>query len=711
MKKIKFKIEYVPLSDAQVERHKNFDALMAAFAAHPKPGWKEQLKEKFFGNKLFVYAGGIITGAAISSLLWWNIGQADLNQELTAVPDSATVIEPTSPATVEMENATEPASEISRGATAPGASENENRVKEVNPPGNENLAGFTLPESNTESRSIQQNETQENFASRKQDAANNKAAGSGKGTGIAEQQGQLITDGKNEAAASDEAAGLAGETGLKTEAARAASRGENFAPDTAQKNNGEKAAGNMALPSWSQPDVLVSDTLVQSPDQSAAEITEPFSSLPKDSARNKFQLELPKIDLSDEWNATRNRFSKAADSIGSKTSALVAGIFDKDTTSQNRDSKTAIDSPTRTAATAPADTFKKRFAQVSLVTPLGSNGINGDDYVHHLSLNILQGYNGALNGAEFGGLANVEKGYVRGAQFGGLVNFAFGDVSGAQFAGLYNHGKNVNGFQGSGLVNTATGSFSGMQAGGIANFVRDTLRGFQAGGIANVAIANTPSRGWQAAGIANVNLGKNKGGQVAGIVNVANEQQGIQVGLINVAKKMDGFQLALINVTDSISGESLGLINISRNGQHHLDVFGSEILYASAGIKLGSPHLYSILAFGMAPTPDVFRMGLGAGIGWHQPLKKAFINVDGMCWTIHNDNFNDWEAVNLHNQLRLMAGYPLSDRMAVYAGPTANVHVYDPRYPSLAPYTIFQANSTSNYVDGWIGGVIGIQFF
>src|SRR4029078_4918721 len=82
MKKIKFKIEYVPLSDAQIERHKDFDGLMAAFAAHPKPSFKERLKAKLFGNKFFVYMGGIITGAIITSMMWWGVNHYEANHQV-----------------------------------------------------------------------------------------------------------------------------------------------------------------------------------------------------------------------------------------------------------------------------------------------------------------------------------------------------------------------------------------------------------------------------------------------------------------------------------------------------------------------------------------------------------------------------------------------------------------------------------------------------
>ena len=277
---------------------------------------------------------------------------------------------------------------------------------------------------------------------------------------------------------------------------------------------------------------------------------------------------------------------------------------------------------------------------------------------------------------------------------------------------VYLNGKNVEGFQAAGIVNTATGTLNGVQAGGVVNTVIDTMNGLQLGGALNLSLSNKPSAAsWQIAGAANVSLWKSTGGQIAGAFNVANEHNGIQIGTINFSKKISGFQLGIINIADSIDGESIGLINIYRNGIHNVDVFGSEVLFANAGLKLGSPHVYTMFAFGIRPYSDLTRMGLGIGIGGHIPLNHGFVNIDGVCWSIHNGNFKDWNNVNLWNQIRFMYGYQITKGISIYAGPTLNAQVYDLSYPSIAPYTIYQSNGSPTRVDGWIGGVIGIQFF
>ena len=68
MRKIKFKTEYVPLSDEVINSHKNFDQLLSAYVAAPKPNWFKQ----FIQKKWTMFGGGLMTGAIITSLLWYN---------------------------------------------------------------------------------------------------------------------------------------------------------------------------------------------------------------------------------------------------------------------------------------------------------------------------------------------------------------------------------------------------------------------------------------------------------------------------------------------------------------------------------------------------------------------------------------------------------------------------------------------------------------
>ncbi|MEM8929370.1 MAG: hypothetical protein AAGC45_14330 [Bacteroidota bacterium] len=65
---------------------------------------------------------------------------------------------------------------------------------------------------------------------------------------------------------------------------------------------------------------------------------------------------------------------------------------------------------------------KHKKSQITFIYPLGTNGANSANYTNNVSFNLLMGVNGGVNGFEFGGLVNYNKGNVRGFQFSELVN-------------------------------------------------------------------------------------------------------------------------------------------------------------------------------------------------------------------------------------------------------------------------------------------------
>lgn len=224
-------------------------------------------------------------------------------------------------------------------------------------------------------------------------------------------------------------------------------------------------------------------------------------------------------------------------------------------------------------------------------------------------------------------------------------------------------------------------------------------------------------------GAANVNVKRISGGQISGAFNIANENNGFQIGVINVARKMNGFQLGLINLADTMRGGSIGLINASRNGQFSVDVWSSDYLQFNGALKIGNKSIYNIYAFGISPigqnTPSTDSLnlvqsplpfGFGLGIGGHIPIKKAFINIDGMCWTMH-DRYLSFNGVNLLNQVRVLGGYKVHKYFGVYAGPVFNASVQDVSYDAMKRNPMFDEGTASTRVQGWIGFAAGIQLF
>ena len=259
---------------------------------------------------------------------------------------------------------------------------------------------------------------------------------------------------------------------------------------------------------------------------------------------------------------------------------------------------------------------------------------------NHFSLNILGGYSKGLKGLEIGGIANVlkENGYgvqlggvinlvgnnYQGLQMGGISNIVKANYIGLQFAGISNTVRQkFYGIQIAGIVNTVkddfngiqfafagnnnSGKFNGIQVGGFMNSVQNKMNGIQLSGFSSLAKSGfsglqisglinhtaSTSYGMQISLIQNVALQKFVGAQItgfmnsaiaganifqmAGLLNIANKNNGIQiVGVVNYAKQNNGLQIGLINLSKTNKGLSLGLINFVWDGYHKIEVLANE---------------------------------------------------------------------------------------------------------------------------------------
>ena len=265
---------------------------------------------------------------------------------------------------------------------------------------------------------------------------------------------------------------------------------------------------------------------------------------------------------------------------------------------------------------AEEDSLKTRTFQVSLLTPLGTNGLDSWNVKNKISFNLLAGYGGGvsgaefnglfsvlrtdMNGAQFSGLGSIVKGTARGVQFSGLGTFVKGSIAGVQFSGLgsvvgektrgvqfsglFNiNGKKVSGAQFAGLINIAGGPLAGVQLAGLANITSQVSKGLQFAGLVNLVpggrisqvsgilnittketkgiqvtgllnIATDSLNGAQVAGLASVNAGKMQGVQVSGLTNInSGRLRGLQIaGLLNYTRKLYGVQIGVLNVVDSV---------------------------------------------------------------------------------------------------------------------------------------------------------------
>lgn len=267
--------------------------------------------------------------------------------------------------------------------------------------------------------------------------------------------------------------------------------------------------------------------------------------------------------------------------------------------------------------------LRYRPVQISFFYPIGSNGIDAPLYTSTVSVNVLLGYNGALDkGYEFGlvnmhkyytharfqaGLLNMSggqhagfslaalgtlaRGPMQGLHFSGLLNASAQQMQGLQLAGLANiSGASIQGVQGAGLVNAAPGGILGMQAAGLLNFSGASVQGIQAAGLANISMGSI--QGVQLSGIANASLHSVQGVQAAGMFNVsAGAMEGVLVsGLGNLSREsMKGVGVAGIGhlAIGSVEGIAVsGILTITPASLSGVAVSGGANMsaYGASGV-------------------------------------------------------------------------------------------------------------------------------
>jgi hypothetical protein len=264
------------------------------------------------------------------------------------------------------------------------------------------------------------------------------------------------------------------------------------------------------------------------------------------------------------------------------------------------------------------------------------------------------------------------------------------------------------------LLNIVNGDVRGAQ-GGLINIVKGEVHGLQAG-LVNVTGLAAASSGAQL-GLANANVTAGVySGAMVGLINVGRKIHGAQVGLVNIADEVDGAQIGLANFAMKNRGVSLGLVPIVIDGYHNGTVWFSDASALNLGAKLGTRHVYVVLAAGMTrdrADSGTREFSTTLGIGGHfTPLRRPlFLDVDAT-WT----HFSDGDGKNEHRQiasLRLQAGWQFLRYFAVVAGPTLNVQVA-PDSNDRAPRGIGWAegiwHSGGHSVRMYPGLMAGLQF-
>lgn len=372
---------------------------------------------------------------------------------------------------------------------------------------------------------------------------------------------------------------------------------------------------------------------------------------------------------------------------------------------------------------------ERRWAQLSLVPGIGTNGFLGGQVSNQFSVNVIGGYAHSLYGAELAGVFNLERytvsgfqaagafniagGPVQGVQMAGAFNISTDSVSGAQFAGAFNtsanlHGvqmagavnvaRNVRGSQWSGGVNVAAGELRGVQATGAFNLSGE-LEGVQVAGAYNFASGFS---GLQMAGAFNLAIEASDGVQIAGGFNHSGDFKGLQIsggynqalgtlgGMqlapVNYATRLNGIQIGVVNIAGRVEkGVMIGLINITKNGLLAVDLDYNDVTEYNASFKTGPKHFYTILTGGLSSQKEILSFGGGFGSQWSLG-KKLFTGLELSTHTLLNLPEPDITKVATDQRLNLTLGYNFTRRLAVHGGPVLHFMHYEPAHAPDLPF-------------------------
>ena len=398
--------------------------------------------------------------------------------------------------------------------------------------------------------------------------------------------------------------------------------------------------------------------------------------------------------------------------------------------------------------------LKRSIGHFGVFYPFSTNGYNAKDFVNNISLHLLAGYSGGLEGFEFAGITSIIKGDGKGMQISGVSNIAKGRFTGSQLAGVTNiTWYDFEGFQAAGVANISYDRNLGMQVAGVVNVARGRESGFQFAGAVNMTygtsrfgqVAGLVNSAWevdgiQASGLVNVSrkqtglqvaplynqTGSIYGAQISGFMNKAGEVKGAQIApFLNVARKVHGVQIGLINISDEMHGTPIGLFCLAkRNGYYDFEMFYSDDFQANVAIKVGAPHFHNIFAFSYE-TDNKNRWAYGYGFGSQWGKGTVRLNTDLISYYVveqelPNGAFRDFQ-INFLNRFRFLPSLHVGD-FGVFAGPTLNFMVSEHMDTEsgvlgsdITPKPLWEQTDMSSGTHGinyklWIGYNVGVRF-
>lgn len=339
---------------------------------------------------------------------------------------------------------------------------------------------------------------------------------------------------------------------------------------------------------------------------------------------------------------------------------------------------------------------------------LSSSIFPDKDIMTNLSLGLVSSRIYRVDGAMLTFGTN-EAVYMRGAQlaFGyNKVDHACGfqgafvynmaeDIRGVQSAYIFNKAKYFEGIQGSYIYNTAN-HFKGIQGAVVFNRTND-FQGGQGSVCVNMGHDFIGLQGTVGANIAHDfngvqgSVGANIAHDINGIqgavgLNSAKNVEGVQAAVVNYATEINesSAQIGIINIADECNGIQLGILNLSKNG---LLEFGSSFSTdgaLKAVLNSGQKRLYSVCYLGGTTFTDKTYALAGLGLGTRLEWKKFNLDCEVLAnWFYYTDEVeikigeDDEVEMEFFPSCRLSVGYAIVKHLRLFAGASASLEYRD----------------------------------
>lgn len=380
---------------------------------------------------------------------------------------------------------------------------------------------------------------------------------------------------------------------------------------------------------------------------------------------------------------------------------------------------------------------EKRLFHFGLVPYASSNGRMNKFATNKISINLLMGYSGSLDGFEIATISNMEQYNMNGAQVAGVANIVGGNAKGVQLAGVSNlTSLKLNGLQIAAFNNKASQGVSGMQVAGAFNVNDGYLNGTQiaaafnytnggvgmqlsggynyssgqnklvgiqiAGGLNQVRsklygmqlsggmnYVHREGHGLMIAGGFNLNdrkfsglqvsgglnKGDIRGAQITAGVNISDELDGVQIGMVNISKKVYGFQIGLVNIANSYElGMPLGFFSWVKGGYKSIGIEYNELGGFQTSFKTGVERFYNIIFISHYPGYTE-KLVSGYGLGTLLVFNENMgMNFEAQTASVASKSKN--ESLNMIINLKSSYYYSFANRFQVFGGLSLNVQLF-----------------------------------